>query len=102
MQSLLVGFARERVQPTRVVTLSVKARTAPKQTTIMVDFLVVDRPSAYNAIVGRPTLNKLRAMTSTHHLKMKFPTDDGVKEVRGDQLVSRRCYNKTLKQPLRR
>lgn len=44
----------------------------------MADFLVIDRPSAYNAIIGRPTLNKLRAMTSTYHLKMKFLTNNGV------------------------
>jgi hypothetical protein len=40
----------------------------------MVKFLVVDRPSAYNAILGRAALNELEAITSTAHLKMKFPT----------------------------
>jgi hypothetical protein len=56
----------------------------------MVIFLVIVRPSAYNAIVKRTILNQLRAVTSTPHLKMKFPTKSGVDEVRGDhwQLVS--------------
>jgi hypothetical protein len=54
----------------------------------MVNFLVVDHPSAYDAIVGRPTLNKLGAITSTHHLKMKFPTNNGVREIKEDLLAA--------------
>ncbi|GAV74072.1 hypothetical protein CFOL_v3_17554, partial [Cephalotus follicularis] len=53
-------------------------------------FLVVDIPSPYNAIVGRPGLNLLKAIVSTRHLLMKFPTRFGVGEVLGDQEVARR------------
>ena len=28
---------------------------------------------------------------------MKFPTEEGVGEVRGDQLAARRCYNISMK-----
>jgi hypothetical protein len=55
---------------------------------VIVDFLVVDRPSAYNIIIGRSTLNKLRAITSTYHLMMKFPTKEGIGELRGNQVVA--------------
>ena len=58
----------------------------------MVDFLLVDQPSAYNAIIGRPTLNALRVVVSIYHLAMKFPIEDLVGEVRGDQAESRQCY----------
>lgn len=95
----LVGFVRERVQRMGVVTLPVTTGTSLRQATVMRNFLIVDQPSAYNAIIGRPTLKKLRAITSTHHLKMKFPTDNGVGEVKGDQLVARKCYNTSLKAP---
>uniref|UniRef100_A0A2N9GMX4 Uncharacterized protein n=1 Tax=Fagus sylvatica TaxID=28930 RepID=A0A2N9GMX4_FAGSY len=61
-----------------------------------VDFLVVNCPSAYNAIIGRPTLNRLRAVTSTYHLLLKFPTEHGIGEVRGDQVVARECYLASL------
>jgi hypothetical protein len=42
-------------------------------------------------------LNKLRAATSTYHLIMKFPIDEGVGIVRVDQLAARRCYNISMK-----
>jgi hypothetical protein len=63
----------------------------------MVKFLLVDQPSAYNAIIGRASLNELKAVTSTPHLKMKFLTEEGVGEVKGDQWVTWQCYNTTLK-----
>ena len=55
-------------------------------------FLVVDCSSAYNAILGRPNLNSWKAMTSTYHLMIKFTTEYGVREVRGDQVVAHECY----------
>ncbi|XP_059436608.1 uncharacterized protein LOC132169620 [Corylus avellana] len=95
--SPLIGFVGERVQPIGMISLPVIAGTAPKQSTIMVDFLVIDRPSAYNMIVGRPALNQLKSATSSYHLKMKFQTVEGVGEVKGDQVVARKCYNTSLK-----
>ncbi|GAV67349.1 hypothetical protein CFOL_v3_10855 [Cephalotus follicularis] len=59
-------------------------------------FLVVDTPSPYNAIVGRPGLNLLEAIVSTRHLVVKFPTRFGVGEVRGDQQAARQCYKSTI------
>ncbi|XP_059450872.1 uncharacterized protein LOC132181637 [Corylus avellana] len=73
--------------------------TAPRQSIIMVDFLVVDRPSAYNVIIGWLALNKLKVVTSTYHLKMKFSTEEGVGEVKGDLIVARKCYITSLKKP---
>jgi hypothetical protein len=51
----------------------------------------------YNAIIGRLALNKFRAITSTYHLMMKFPTKNGIGELKGNQAVVRRCYNTSLK-----
>jgi hypothetical protein len=95
--SPLIGFGREVVYPLGIIPLLVTVGTAPRVSTIMVDFLVIDRPSAYNAIMGRLALNKLRAATSTYHLTMKFPTEEGVGEVWGDQLTARKCYNLSMK-----
>ncbi|XP_075663177.1 uncharacterized protein LOC142632703 [Castanea sativa] len=62
------------------------------QLTKDVTFLVVNYSSAYNAILGRPTLNLWKTLTSTYHLMIKFPTEYGVGELRGDQVAARECY----------
>ena len=64
----------------------------PQQITKDVNFLVVDCLSSYNAIIGRPTLNSWKAVTSTYHLSVKFPIDYGVEQIQGDQLAARECY----------
>ena len=56
------------------------------------NFFVVNCSSSYNAIIGRPTLNSWKAVTSTYHLSVKFPTEYGVGEVQGDQLAAKECY----------
>ena len=35
-------------------------------------------------------------MVSIYHLKLKFSTNQGVGEVRGDQVLARHCYNIAL------
>ena len=57
---------------------------------------MVDCPSSYNVIIGRPTLNRWKAATSINCLKVKFPIDNGVGEVRGDQILARECYQAVL------
>ena len=78
------------------MTLTVTVGAYPIQLTRQLDFLVVDCPSSYNVIIGRPTLNKWKAATSTYYLKIKFPTDNGVGEVKGDQVLARECYQAVL------
>ena len=59
----------------------------PNQITKDVTFLVVDYSSTYNAILGCPTLNSWKVVTSTYHLMIKFPTEYGVGEVREDHVA---------------
>ena len=53
----LVGFGGTRVHPLGVVTLPVTVGDYPQQIIKDVTFLVIDYSFAYNAILGRPTLN---------------------------------------------
>ena len=57
---------------------------------------MVDCPSSYNVIIGRPTLNRWKASTSTYCLKVKFLTEYGIGEVKGDQVLARECYQAVL------
>ncbi|KAK3020004.1 hypothetical protein RJ639_004049 [Escallonia herrerae] len=75
-----------------IIALLVAIGTPRTQANLMLDFVVVKVPSAYNAILGQPTLNHLQAVVSTYHLKMKFPTENGIGEVKGDQTTTRQCY----------
>ncbi|GFS34928.1 hypothetical protein Acr_00g0036800 [Actinidia rufa] len=68
--------------------LVVSAVIANFNITVWQDFIVVDCPSPYNAILGRPTLGGIKAITSTYHLKLKFPTPMGIGEIKGDQKVN--------------
>ncbi|XP_075653820.1 uncharacterized protein LOC142624172 [Castanea sativa] len=56
----LVGFRGTRVFPLGIATLAVTVGNYPQQITKNVTFLMVDCSSAYNAIIGRPTLNSWR------------------------------------------
>ncbi|XP_075663414.1 uncharacterized protein LOC142633001 [Castanea sativa] len=94
--SPLVSFSGDGVYPKGIVSLKVTIGAYPKQQTRQLDFLVVDCPSSYNVIIGRPTLNRWKAATSTYCLKVKFPTKDGVGEVKGDQVLARECYQAVL------
>ena len=64
--------------------------------TRVVYFLIVDCPSSYNVILGRPTLNCVKAATSTYCLKVKFPTPHRIREICDDQLLAKECYQAIL------
>ncbi|KAL0368523.1 UNVERIFIED_CONTAM: hypothetical protein Scaly_1071200 [Sesamum calycinum] len=93
----LSGFSGEMIEPLGEVMLSLSLGSLPKRFTKMVKFLVVKAPSAYNIILGRPSLNIFRAIASTFHMKLKFPTSVGVGEAVGDELMARVFYVNTLK-----
>ena len=88
----LVGFGGTRVHPLNAVTLLVTVGDYPQEITKDDTFLVVDCSFAYNAILGISTLNSWKAVTSTYHLMIKFPTEYGVGEVKGDQMATCECY----------
>ena len=92
VNSPLVGFGGMKVQPVGTITLPMMVGAYPQQITKEVNFLVMDCSSSYNVIIGRPTLNNWKAVTSTYHLSVKFPTGYGIRQVQGDQLATRKCY----------
>ncbi|GFY91374.1 hypothetical protein Acr_07g0015700 [Actinidia rufa] len=96
-QTPLIEFGGNTTQPLGWINLPITLGTEPHQTTVWQDFIVVDCPSPYNAILGRPTLGGIKAITSTYHLKMKFPTLTGIGEVKGDQKVARQCFISAMK-----
>ena len=92
INAYLRGFSGERVLPMGSVQLVLTLGDPPCQATITVRFLIVDAPSTYNMLLGRPSLNAIRAIPSAYHLVIKFPTTNGVGMVRGNQRIARECY----------
>jgi len=53
------------------------------------DFIVVDAYSPYTAIVARPWLHALEAVSSTLYQKVKYLFNGQVKEIVGNQSMAR-------------
>ena len=61
-------------------------------------YLVVNANLAYNILLGRPALNRLRAVASTRHMKLKLPNLSGrVIVIKSDQEEAWKCYENSLK-----
>ncbi|KAK4389738.1 hypothetical protein Sango_2310800 [Sesamum angolense] len=88
----LYGFAREVLHSLGQFSLPLSLGKELTEKTKMVRFLLVDMPSAYNLILGRPALNIFSVVVSTHHMKLKFPIVDKVGKVKGDQYTTQKCY----------
>ncbi|KAJ9552839.1 hypothetical protein OSB04_016884 [Centaurea solstitialis] len=69
----LVGFNGDATNTLGEIVLPVFAKGINKQT----KFNVIDCPSAYNAILGRPWIHDMKAVPSTYHQKIKFPSPWG-------------------------
>ena len=91
------GFTGDSVKPIGVVTLTMIVGEYPRQSCVMADFLVINQPSAFNAVLDRPSLRALKVITSIYYLLMKVPTLNGVRQVRGNQEEVRRCYNQAVR-----
>lgn len=72
MASSLIGFTSNSISPLKIMSLHVMFDDKLYSKSIMIKFMVVDILSVYNAIIGRPTLTRLRAMVSTYHIVMKL------------------------------
>ncbi|XP_075521096.1 uncharacterized protein LOC142554295 [Primulina tabacum] len=94
----LYGFAGHAILPLGQIVLPLSLGHEPRRVTKMTTFTVVDTPSAYNGILGRPALKDFRAVASTYHQKLKFPVGREVGVLCGDQKVARRCYEGIVKE----
>ncbi|GAU49214.1 hypothetical protein TSUD_369830 [Trifolium subterraneum] len=98
MKSVKVKFLKSTTKPWGYVDLIVTFGENKAMKSVKVKFLVVDCPSLYNCIIGRPTLAELFAVSSTIHLKLKYYTKDGqFATINGDIEAARRCFEAASK-----
>ena len=61
--------------------------------------MVVEEQTAYNIILGRPTLNEAKAVIIPALMLIKYERDDGsVGSLNGDQKTARECYLSAVKE----
>ncbi|XP_050260041.1 uncharacterized protein LOC126705143 [Quercus robur] len=83
----LMGFDGKIVIPKGRIKLPVQVENEE----VLVDFITMDAYSPYAAILARPRLHALGAVSSTLHQKVKFPTESHIGEIRGYQAFVRQC-----------
>ena len=85
--SPLVSFEGKTVIPKGQIRLPIQIGSE----IVEVDFIMVDSYSPYTAIVARPSLHALGAVSSTLHQKVKYPSEGQVKEILESQSMARQC-----------
>ncbi|KAF8047947.1 hypothetical protein N665_2753s0001 [Sinapis alba] len=82
----LTGFNGSSTHLLGTIRLNVFAGGISK----LVKFSVIDTKAQYNAILGTPWLHMMKAIPSTYHQCVKFPTREGtVFTLKGNQLLAR-------------
>ena len=80
-----LGFDGKVVIPRGQIKLPIQASSE----VVEMDFIVGDAYSPYIAIVAIPWLHALGVVSSTLHLKVKYPSEDQIEELVGSQFVAR-------------
>ena len=85
--SPLISFDKKFIIPKGQIRLLVQVGSE----VVEVNYIVVDAYSPYTAIVARPRLHALGAVSSILHLKVKYMFGDRIEELVGSQSVVRQC-----------
>jgi len=94
----IIGFSGERVDTKGYIDLFITFGDDSLRKTINIRYLLVNANTSYNILIGRPSINRLKAIVSTPHLAMKFPSVNGnIVTVHVDQKTARECYVASVK-----
>jgi len=94
----LYGFAGDEVEVCGHIESRTTFTDGASSRTTSIRYLVGNAPSAYNILLGRPALNRLGAVPSMRHMKMKLPSLRGaVITIKSNQKEVKRCYENSFK-----
>ncbi|XP_070057401.1 uncharacterized protein [Nicotiana tomentosiformis] len=82
---LLAGFNLASMTTRGEILVLTNAERVMKTTL----FEIVDGDMGYNIILGRPWLHEMKVIPLTYHQLLKFPTPEGIQQIRGDQPAAR-------------
>ncbi|XP_057745310.1 uncharacterized protein LOC130963179 [Arachis stenosperma] len=93
----VVGLGDHFIKSDRIISLPISIGRGPVRRTVMAEFIVLRDFTAYNIIMGRETINDLRAIIYTKLLVMKFVADNGsIGSIKGDLETAVACDNASL------
>ncbi|XP_056691755.1 uncharacterized protein [Spinacia oleracea] len=96
----VIGFSGASVYPEGSIRLPVQVGRGMSARDLMVDFLVIKVPAAYNVIIGRPFIHDAQAVVSTYHFTMIYLSNlERTERVHGSQETARSCYLTAIKAP---
>ncbi|XP_056691668.1 uncharacterized protein [Spinacia oleracea] len=96
----VIGFSGATIYPESSIRLPVQVGRGVSARDLMVDFLVIKVPVAYNVIIGRPFIHDAQAVVSTYHLTMVYLLNlERTERVHGSQEAAMSCYLTALKTP---
>ncbi|PKA59549.1 RNA-directed DNA polymerase like [Apostasia shenzhenica] len=86
------SFSGDVYRPAGYATLRVALEEGPRRQVKEIDFIIMDAPSGYNAILGCLAMAAFQMVASTYHLCVKFPTPFGIATIRGDKAGARKYF----------
>ncbi|XP_074323564.1 uncharacterized protein LOC141660477 [Apium graveolens] len=93
----IYGFNHVECKVEGAIQLPVTIGENPTYAMQMLNFQVGKAASTYNSIIGITGIHAFKAMPSTYHMVLKFPTRNGIGEARGDQKIVRSYYGVALR-----
>ena len=94
----MYGFVGDQVKVRGYIELRTTFTDGLVSRTKKIRYLVVNALSAYNILLGRPTLKKTGVVPSIRHMKVKLPSMEGmIITIRSDQKEVKKCYENSLK-----
>jgi len=93
----LYDFIGNEVEGHEYIELSTTFTDNLFSRTTNIRYLVVDAPSAYNILLGRPALKRMGEVPSTKHMKVKLPSLEAtVITIASDKEEAKKCYENRL------
>lgn len=84
----MIGFLGSTVYPEGSIRLPVRIGDNIEARDLMVDFLIIKVPAAYNVIIGRPFIHDAQEIVSTYHLTMIYMSNlEKPTKIRGSEIL---------------
>ncbi|KAK8636383.1 hypothetical protein V6N13_124129 [Hibiscus sabdariffa] len=88
----IYDFSNHPIDVKGFVLLPVTLGDSRNSVTIDIEFFVVNQPSAYNVLFGRPLIRDVKLILETSSLQVKFSTPYGEGYMEAYKQIARKCH----------